>query len=94
MPSEYLPCRHRDAGSGSARQVHGQPEHVINYFFFVAEEVRQWMAKLGFRKFDDMVGRVDLIEMREALEHWKARVSTSPAFFTIRGCHHASAGGS
>ena len=51
----------------------GAPEHVINYFFFVAEEVRHIMAKLGFRKFEEMVGRVDLIDMRHALDHWKAK---------------------
>ncbi|HYP05375.1 MAG TPA: glutamate synthase large subunit [Bryobacteraceae bacterium] len=51
----------------------GTPENVINYFFFVAEEIRELMAKLGFRKFEDMIGRVDLIHMREAVEHWKAR---------------------
>ena len=51
----------------------GQPEHVINYFFFVAEEVRALMAELGFRNMDEMVGRVDRLEMRAAIEHWKAR---------------------
>jgi glutamate synthase domain-containing protein 2/glutamate synthase domain-containing protein 1/glutamate synthase domain-containing protein 3 len=51
----------------------GTPENVINYFFFIAEEIRELMAKLGFRKFEDMIGRVDLIRMREAVEHWKAR---------------------
>jgi glutamate synthase domain-containing protein 2/glutamate synthase domain-containing protein 3 len=51
----------------------GQPEHVINFFFFIAEQLRQIMAKLGFRKMDDMVGRVDLLETRDAIEHWKAR---------------------
>lgn len=51
----------------------GTPEHVINYFFFVAEQVRQWMAKLGFRKMNDMIGRADLINMRPSVEHWKAR---------------------
>ncbi|HYO81534.1 MAG TPA: glutamate synthase large subunit, partial [Bryobacteraceae bacterium] len=51
----------------------GAPEHVINYFFFVAEEVREMMAQLGFRRFEDMVGRVDLIDMAPALDHWKAR---------------------
>ena len=51
----------------------GAPEHVINYFFFVAEEVRHIMAKLGFRKFEEMVGRVDLIDMRKAVDHWKAK---------------------
>jgi glutamate synthase domain-containing protein 2/glutamate synthase domain-containing protein 1/glutamate synthase domain-containing protein 3 len=51
----------------------GQPEHVINYFFFVAEQVRQIMARLGFRKMDEMIGRVDRLEMRKAVDHWKAR---------------------
>jgi glutamate synthase (NADPH/NADH) large chain len=51
----------------------GQPEHVINYFFFVAEEVRELMAELGFRKFGDMVGRVDRLDMVRAVEHWKAK---------------------
>ncbi len=51
----------------------GQPEHVINYFFFIAEELRQLMAEMGFRKMDEMIGRVDMIEMEEAVEHWKAR---------------------
>ena len=51
----------------------GTPENVINYFFFVAEEVREWMAKMGFRKMEEMVGRVDMLEMRGAIDHWKAR---------------------
>jgi glutamate synthase (NADPH/NADH) large chain len=51
----------------------GQAEHVINYFFFVAEELRQIMADMGFRTIDEMVGRVDRIDMRRALNHWKAQ---------------------
>jgi glutamate synthase (NADPH) large chain len=51
----------------------GRPENVINYFFFIAEEIRELMAQMGFRKFDDMVGRVDMIEMAGAIDHWKAR---------------------
>jgi glutamate synthase (NADPH/NADH) large chain len=51
----------------------GEPEHVINYFFFVAEEVRELMAKLGFRSFNEMVGRVDKIDMMRAIDHWKAK---------------------
>ena len=51
----------------------GQPEHVINYFFFVAEEVRELMAKLGFRTFSEMVGKVEKLDMRRAVEHWKAK---------------------
>src|SRR6202040_3651255 len=49
----------------------GQPEHVINFFFFLAEQVREYMALLGFRKFDDMVGRVDRLEALLASDHWK-----------------------
>jgi len=51
----------------------GKPEHVVNYFFFVAEEVRQWMAKLGFREFEEMIGRSDLLDKRDAVAQWKAR---------------------
>ena len=51
----------------------GKPEHVVNYFFFVAEEVRQIMAQLGVRKFDDLVGRADLLDTRQGIEHWKAQ---------------------
>jgi glutamate synthase (NADPH) large chain len=51
----------------------GQPEHVINYFFFVAEELRQIMADMGFRTLSEMVGRVDRIDMNKALHHWKAQ---------------------
>jgi glutamate synthase (NADPH/NADH) large chain/glutamate synthase (ferredoxin) len=51
----------------------GNPEHIIHYFFFVAEEIRQLMARLGFRKFEEMVGRVDKIEPKKAIGQWKAR---------------------
>ncbi len=51
----------------------GKPEHVINYFFFVAEEVRQLMSKLGFRRFDEMIGQMDKLDMRQAIQHWKAK---------------------
>ena len=50
----------------------GQPEHVVNYFFFVAEEVREIMAQMGLRKFDDLIGRADLLDMQKGLDHWKA----------------------
>ena len=50
----------------------GQPEHVINYFFFVAEELREIMARLGFRSLNEMIGRVDRLDMRRAVDHWKA----------------------
>ncbi|MDQ6619629.1 MAG: glutamate synthase large subunit [Pseudomonadota bacterium] len=51
----------------------GQPEHVVNYFFFVAEEVRELMARMGIRKFEDLVGRCDLLDTRRGIAHWKAR---------------------
>jgi len=54
------------------RKFTGQPEHVVNYFFFVAEEVRELMAQLGFRTFNEMIGRADLLDMKAGIEHWKA----------------------
>jgi glutamate synthase (NADPH/NADH) large chain/glutamate synthase (ferredoxin) len=54
------------------KKFSGKPEHVVNYFFFIAEEVRQIMAQLGIRKFDDMVGRADLLDTRNGIAHWKA----------------------
>ncbi|MEI8157400.1 MAG: glutamate synthase-related protein [Burkholderiales bacterium] len=54
------------------KKFSGKPEHVVNYFFFIAEEVRQIMAQLGIRKFDDLIGRADLLDMRKGIEHWKA----------------------
>nr|QQZ51693.1 hypothetical protein JKL49_12495 [Phenylobacterium glaciei] len=50
----------------------GQPEHVINYFFFVAEELREIMASLGFATMNEMIGQVSRLDMREAVDHWKA----------------------
>jgi len=55
------------------KRFEGRPEHVVNYFFFVAEEVRQIMAQLGVRRFDDMIGRSDLLDTRRGIAHWKAR---------------------
>ncbi|MCD0418611.1 glutamate synthase subunit alpha [Rubrivivax sp. JA1024] len=54
------------------RKFAGKPEHVVNYFFFVAEEARQIMAQLGIRKFDELIGRADLLDMKKGIEHWKA----------------------
>ncbi|MEW5888617.1 MAG: glutamate synthase large subunit [Pseudomonadota bacterium] len=55
------------------KKFSGQPEHVVNYFFFVAEEVRELMAGMGIRKFNDLIGRSDLLDMRKGVDHWKAR---------------------
>lgn len=51
----------------------GQPEHVVNFFFFIAEEVRQILAKLGFRTLNEAIGQMDRLEMRHAIAHWKAK---------------------
>ena len=55
------------------RKFAGKPEHVVNFFFFIAEEVRQIMAQLGIRSFDDLIGRSDLLDTKKGIEHWKAR---------------------
>ncbi|MGD9726549.1 MAG: glutamate synthase large subunit [Nitrospiraceae bacterium] len=51
----------------------GQPDHIVNYFYFVAEEARQLMAKLGFRTINEMIGRVDKLKAQKAIDHWKAK---------------------
>jgi glutamate synthase (NADPH/NADH) large chain len=62
----------------------GAPEHVINYFFFVAEELRQIMAEMGFRTIEEMVGRVDRLDMKKAIAHWKAQgVDLSRLLFQV-----------
>jgi glutamate synthase domain-containing protein 3 len=55
------------------RKFAGKPEHVINYFFFVAEEVRQIMAQLGFRTMQEMIGQTQHLEFADVSDHWKAR---------------------
>ncbi|MBW8041421.1 MAG: glutamate synthase large subunit [Planctomycetes bacterium] len=59
----------------------GKPEHIERFMYFVAEEVRQIMAQLGFRKFEDMVGRADRLKMHEAIDHWKAKGLDFSAIF-------------
>jgi glutamate synthase (NADPH/NADH) large chain len=51
----------------------GQPEHVINYFFFVAQEVRELMAEMGYRNFAEMIGQMQMLDKRQVVEHWKAK---------------------
>ena len=55
------------------KKFEGQPEHVVNFMMFLAEEAREIMARLGFRTIDEMVGRVDRLDARDAIDHWKAR---------------------
>jgi glutamate synthase domain-containing protein 3 len=65
----------------------GTPEHVINFFFFIAEEIRQLMSELGFRKFEEMVGRADKLKPREGVGHWKTRKMDLSSII-----HHVEAG--
>ena len=53
------------------QKFQGQPEHVINFFFFIAEQIRQYMAEMGFSSVDQMIGRVDMLEVDAAVAHWK-----------------------
>jgi len=55
------------------KKFQGKPEHVVNFFFFVAEEARAIMAQLGIRRFEELVGRADLLDTRPGIVHWKAR---------------------
>jgi glutamate synthase (NADPH) large chain len=76
------------------RKFEGRPEHVVNYFFFVAEEARELMAKLGVRKLDELIGRSDLLDTRKGIEHWKAqgldfsRVFAQPQISADVARHH------
>ena len=63
------------------RRFAGKPEYVERFMYFIAQEVRQIMAQLGFRKFEDMVGRVDRLQMRKAIDHWKAKGLDFSAIF-------------
>lgn len=54
------------------KKFNGKPENVVNFFFFVAEELREIMAQLGFRNINEMVGRSDVLEMNAAIKHWKS----------------------
>ncbi|HET7084353.1 MAG TPA: glutamate synthase large subunit [Rhizomicrobium sp.] len=55
------------------KRFKGTPEHVINYFFYVADEVRELMAELGYRTFDEMIGQMQMLDKRQVVEHWKAK---------------------
>ncbi len=76
------------------KKFSGKPEHVVNYFFFIAEEVRQIMAQLGIARFDDLIGRADLLDMRKGITHWKAQgLDFSKLFYQPResqqqACYH------
>jgi glutamate synthase (NADPH/NADH) large chain len=59
------------------KKFQGKPEHVVNYLFMVAEETREIMAELGFRTINEMVGRVDMLELDTTVTHWKAQPAGS-----------------
>ncbi|HOD12062.1 MAG TPA: glutamate synthase large subunit [Candidatus Omnitrophota bacterium] len=60
----------------------GKPEHVVNFFYMIAQEIREYMSQLGFRTLDDMIGRSDLLEMNDAIDFWKAKgLDFSKIFF-------------
>ena len=64
------------------RKFTGQPEHVVNYFFFVAEELRELMAQMGIRRFVDLVGRSDLLDVKHSIAHWKSQgIDFSKVFY-------------
>ncbi len=78
------------------KRFHGNPGHVVNYFFFVAEEVREIMASLGIRKFEDLIGRSDLLEQEADVNNWKAdgidlsRVLYQPKADSMERSHHTA----
>ncbi len=55
------------------KRFEGKPEHVINFFFFIAEEVREYMAALGYRSFVEMIGQTEMLDKSQAIDHWKAK---------------------
>jgi glutamate synthase domain-containing protein 3 len=67
------------------RKFEGKPEHVVNYFFFVAEEARELMAQLGVRKMEELIGHAELLDTKKGIEHWKARGLDFSKIFALPG---------
>ena len=74
------------------KKFNGSPDYVVNYLLMVAEEARQLMAQLGFRSIDEMVGRVDVLEMKKAIDHWKAEGIDLSSILTPVDKPHADVG--
>jgi len=72
------------------RKFSGKPEYVVNYFFLVAEEARELMAQLGARRFSELIGRTDLLDMKKGIEHWKAKGLDFSRFSKCRTCPRKS----
>jgi glutamate synthase domain-containing protein 3 len=75
------------------RKFTGRPEHVVNYLFFVAEEARELMAKLGARRVDELIGRADLLDTRKGIAHWKAKGLDFSRIFHLPDIPAVEAGG-
>ncbi|UCB54227.1 MAG: glutamate synthase large subunit [Thiotrichales bacterium] len=74
------------------KKFNGKPEHVVNYLFMVAEEMREYMAQMGFRTVNDMIGRVDVLEADTAIDHWKMKGIDLSAILTPAPKPHEEAG--
>jgi glutamate synthase domain-containing protein 3 len=75
------------------RKFEGRPEHVVNYFFFVAEEVRELMAQLGCRRLNELIGRTELLDTRKGIAHWKAKGLDFSKIFKLPDVPPAHLGG-
>ena len=73
MPSKYMPSWVATQDPELRKRFTGTPEHVVNYFFFVAEEVRKYMAEMGFRSFNEMIGQSQMLDKKDVIEQWKAK---------------------
>jgi glutamate synthase (NADPH) large chain len=68
------------------KRFHGKPEYIVNFMRFIAQDVREIMAKLGFRTMDEMTGRADILDVNSAIEHWKAKgLDFSNIFYKVEG---------
>jgi glutamate synthase (NADPH/NADH) large chain len=74
------------------KKFNGKPEYVVNYLFMVAEEMREYMAQLGFRSVNEMIGRVDVLETDTAVDHWKMKGIDLTAILTPAPKPHEEAG--
>ena len=70
---EYLSCRYSNTKPKLRKKFLGEPKHVINYFFYVAEEIRVIMSKMGIKKFNDLIGKTDRLSFDKTLTSWKTK---------------------
>src|SRR5690606_40442117 len=73
------------------KRFSGKPEYLVNFFTFIAQEVREYLAALGFRSLDEAIGAVELLDVRDAVDHWKASgLDLSPILHRVRSEEHTS----